>query len=148
MNSNVKAALIVASVLFAAQGCFAKEWRGITPLRSTRADVIRLLNQCSQQVEACAFSSAKEEVYILFSGGLTAKEEDCARRLPPETVVFIQVWPKARPRLSDLHLDRKTLETFETSRLHWTHKGFLAKEGLVIDTSRGKVIQLVYIANP
>lgn len=140
--------MVTFSLLLAAQDCFAKEWRGIAPLRSTRADVVRLLKQCSDQIEACAFSLAQEEVYILFSGGLSEKEEECARRLPPETVVFIQVWPKSKPRLNDLHLDKKNLKAIEASRLNWHHKAFLAKEGLVIDTSRGKMIQLVYIANP
>jgi hypothetical protein len=149
MNRYLGATVVTFSLLLAAQSCFAKEWRGIAPLRSTRADVVRLLNQCSEQKEACAFSLAQEEVYILFSGGLRDNEEECARRLPPETVMFIQVWPRPQPRLNDLHLDKKTLNTFGASALlDQSNKGFLAKEGLVIDTYRGRVLQLVYIADP
>ena len=68
MNGYRRTALIVVFTLLAVQDCFAKEWRGIAPLRSTRADVVRLFNQCSDQAEACTFSLAQEEVYILFSG--------------------------------------------------------------------------------
>ena len=52
--------LLVASVKNSAE---AKEWRGLTPLHSTRADVIRLLNQCSNQREACRFSLEGEKLF-------------------------------------------------------------------------------------
>lgn len=149
MNRYLRSTLVIFSVLLGAQGGVAKEWRGIAPLRSTRADVVRLLNQCSEQKEACAFSLAQEKVYIFFSGGLRDDEDECARRLPPETVMFIQVWPKSEPRLKDLHLDKKTLQKLASAApLSRGHKGFLAKDGLVIDTYRGRALQLVYIADP
>ena len=107
MNSYFRASLILGLVLFAVEGCFAKEWRGIAPLRSTRADVVRLLNQCSEQMEACAFNLAQEEVYILFSGGLGDGYNECAKRLSPETVIFIQVLPKSNLKLNDLYPDKK-----------------------------------------
>lgn len=148
MNIYLRATLVTFTVLLTVLGCFAKEWRGIVPLRSTRADVVRLLNQCSEQMEACAFSLAQEEVYILFSGGL-GEEDQCATRLAPETVVFIQVWPKSGPRLNDLHLDKETLKRLHApALLNPNHKGYMASEGLVIDTYRGRVLQAVYIADP
>ena len=88
-------------LFFAAVECsFAKEWRGLTPLRSTRADVVRLLNQCSEQKEACAFTLENEDVYILFSGGLADDYSECAKILPAETVMFIDVQPKATPKFN------------------------------------------------
>lgn len=148
MNTYFRAVLVTFAVLVTVQGCFAKDWRGITPLRSTRTDVVRLLKQCSEQIEACAFSLAQEDVYILFSGGL-GEEDECATRLAPETVVLIHVWPKSEPRIADLHLDKKTLKRLHApALLNPNHKGFLAREGLVIDTYRGRVLQAVYIAGP
>jgi hypothetical protein len=100
-------------------------------------------------MEACSFSLAQEEVYIFFSGGLRDSEEECAKRLPPETVMFIQVWPKSEPGINVLHLDKKRLKKLDApALLDRSHKGFLAREGLVIDTYRGRVLQLVYIADP
>ncbi len=32
-------------ILYSAMSCFAKEWRGIVPLKSTRSDVIKLLGE-------------------------------------------------------------------------------------------------------
>lgn len=78
----------------------AKPWRGIEPLRSTRADVIRLLNQCVNEREACEFTIESEEVYILFSGGLSDEHSDCMHKLPPETVVFLESRPIKNAKVS------------------------------------------------
>ena len=97
--------LIVSTILLlgSIEAAYAREWRGIVPLRSTRSDVVRLFNQCSDQVEACRFTLENENVHILFSGGLPSHHSDCATRLPPEAVMFIAV----EPRMKLKRLDRK-----------------------------------------
>jgi len=79
----MKLILIRIVLISTAETSYAKEWRGIVPLRSTRSDVVRLLNQCSDQMEACRFTLETENVHILFSGGLPAAYHECAKRLPP-----------------------------------------------------------------
>ena len=78
----------------------AKAWRGIEPLHSTRADVIRLLNQCVNEREACEFTIESEEVHILFSGGLSDDFANCMSRLPLETVIFIESRPIKNTKVS------------------------------------------------
>lgn len=65
MDSFVKIILALACILSSYASANAKDWQGIVPLYSIRADVIRLLNQCSEHNEACKFETDSEAVYIL-----------------------------------------------------------------------------------
>jgi hypothetical protein len=149
MLKYLRNVFLIALILLGSERIFAKEWRGIIPLRSTRADVVRLLGQCAEQREACVFSLAEEKVYILFSGGLQDAYQDCAKRLAAETVVFIHVQPKSKLRLEDLHLNRRQLTVFDsTAPLDRGSKGYRTMDGLVVDVFKGRVVQLEYIADP
>jgi len=141
-----KLILITAVVLTSANSSFAREWRGIVPLRSTRTDVIRLTNQCADQKEACRFTLGTEDVHILFSGGLTAENRECASRLPPETVMFIALEPREKLKISDLHLDKRRLHSVDGSDpvVH-DFKGYRTDDGLVVSLFKDRVLQIVYL---
>jgi hypothetical protein len=127
----------------------AKEWRGIVPLRSSRADVVRLHGQCANPEESCHFYSAGDgEVYIVFSSR-DEYVEDCVKQLPLGVVMNIRVTPMTEVRLSDLGVDVKGFRKFETSSPPGLgYEGYLDdEEGVVYDTYKGKkVIQIEYIA--
>jgi hypothetical protein len=138
--------LAFAFILCAFELSVAKEWRGITPLRSTRVDVIHLWNQCSENKEACQFATDKESVYVLFSGGLPDHFSDCAASLNPETVVFIEVVPKRRLTFKDLSIDKKTLRSFQPIEDYLRDlKGYQTSDGLVMSMLKGSIVQLDYI---
>jgi len=126
----------------------AKEWRGIVPLHSTRADVVRLFGSCSQPDGGCQFQLGNEEIHIVFSTGLMSEYHECARKLPPETVLLIEVKLTTPARLEALRITQKNFRTFDPSTPpKMGYKGFIdEKEGLVINTYRGKVLQLDFIA--
>jgi hypothetical protein len=128
----------------------AKPWRGIEPLHSTRADVIRLLNQCVNEREACEFRIESEEVYILFSGGLSDDYSDCKNRLPPETVVFIESRPIKNAKVSTSLLKTgKFQKVNPTAPWKAGFNGYVDKtQGLALKTQKGRVNQLVYFATP
>jgi hypothetical protein len=128
----------------------AKPWRGIEPLRSTRADVIRLLNQCVNEREACEFRIESEEVYILFSGGLSDDYSDCRNRLRPETVVFIESRPIENAKVSKSLLKTGRFQKFNpTAPRKLGFNGYVDKtQGLALKTEKGRVSQLVYFATP
>ncbi len=128
----------------------AKPWRGIEPLRSTRADVIRLLNQCANEREACEFRIGSEEVYILFSGGLSDEYSDCRNRLPLETVVFIESRPMKNAKVSKSILQTGRFQRFNpTAPWKLGFNGYVDKtQGLALKTENGRVSQLVYFAIP
>jgi hypothetical protein len=135
-----------------AKEVFAKDWRGLFPLRSTRADVIRRFNQCLDSASTCRFSYEKSDVYIVFSSG-SDRVDECEKSLPMDTILLIEVKPTITLRLSDLQIDRKKLRIFDpaTPRGQGYKVGYKAyideSIGIVINTFKGKVLQLDYIAS-
>jgi hypothetical protein len=135
-------------LLGAAELSYARQWRGLVPLRSTRSDVVRLLNQCSDQREACRFTLDKEDVHILFSGGLPSEYGQCGARLAPETIMFIEIEPRGKLKLRDLRLDKRTLQSFNPSApFNRGLKGYRSSDGLVLSLFKDEILQIFYIAD-
>ena len=128
----------------------AKSWRGIEPLRSTRADVILSLKQCFHEREACKFTIESEEVYILFSGGLSDEHSDCMNQLPPETVVFIESRPTKDSKVSKSLLRAGRFQKFNPAApFKVGFDGYVDKaQGLAIKSLKGRIVQLVYFSTP
>lgn len=83
----------------------ANEWRGISPLRSTRADVERLLG--APKTAGQGISSYDIEgglVSVIYSTG-PCKDKTNAWNVPLDTVIGIRVYLRVRPKLDDLKLD-------------------------------------------
>ena len=125
-----------------------KEWRGITPLQSTRTDVIHLLGEPheSNKIRAKYFLE-KEEVYIVFASDQPFFP-DCTRQLPEDTVLLVQITPRTEIRLTDLQLDEKKFEKFDPSDPpNLGYEAYLNEdEGIVIRAVKGKVDRVCYIA--
>jgi len=130
-------------VLFARE-VVGREWRGIVPLQSTRTDVVRLFGNCSDHDGGCKFRVGNEEASIVFS----SEFDECTNKLPQETVLLIEVQLKPPVNLGSLRIDKKKFRTFDpSSPPNLGYKGYInEKEGLVIKTHKGKVLQLDYIA--
>jgi hypothetical protein len=82
----------------------AKEWRGLVPLRSTRADVERLLGPPPvgrNYADAVVYYTNNEEVLIRYSTGLCIEKW----HVPRDTILFIHVSPQNKPKFADLKLD-------------------------------------------
>ena len=136
--------------LFPAANVEAKEWRGITPLQSTRADVTRLLGKSPDANHIRANYYLEEgHIYIVFSN----QEKyfaDCVKKLPVDTVLLIQFTPKKELSLSDLKFDLSKFNKFDPSEpKDIGFEGYINNdEGLVIRTFKGKVEQIDYFATP
>jgi hypothetical protein len=148
-----RGSLVLLVLLVVPASLSAKPWRGIEPLRSTRSDVIHLLNQCSDQREACVFTFGHEDIYILFFSGLTADDTQCTERPPLETVMFIERRPHSAAALQDFQFAKSE---FTKSSLgdHWNWKlrrrmkfemYVNERAGLAFTTREAKVVQAVYL---
>jgi len=80
-------------------------WRGIAPLRSTRADVERLLGRPESE-SGSVYVTEGERVSVTYS----LRPCDYGWQVPPGTVVSFFVHPKQPPTLADLKLDEKKYE--------------------------------------
>jgi len=85
----------------------AKEWRGIVPLHSTRADVEQLLGKPNAKYNRYDFEN--EQAEILYSRAPCTEGLEGMWNVPRDTVIQISVRPK-NLRLSDLRLNLSKYE--------------------------------------
>jgi hypothetical protein len=85
-------------------------WHGITPLRSTRADVEKLLGTptpYSKALYAADYRTKNERVSILYSTGPCDVEPSHGWNVPRGMVISIAVEPNVKPKFADLKLDER-----------------------------------------
>lgn len=85
-----------------------KEWRGIVPLHSTRADVERLLGK--PNFDGTYYDFENERASIIYS------REPCTEgdwNVPRDTVLQISIAPKIKLKFADLRLDLSKYERIE-----------------------------------
>ena len=85
--------------------CLAKEWRSISPLHSTRADVEKALNVKSEGKSFDVFSLGEEFVMVIYSEAPCSNGNLGKWNVPNGTVLEIVVAPKITKYLSDLKVD-------------------------------------------
>ena len=126
--------------LGSANSSVAKDWRGIKPLSSTRADVERLLG-APQQSSAHAFfySLPNEIVVVRFQSG-PCDEFGLGWKVPANTVIEVGVIPKEK------HRKEKFLDGSEF-KVYKAEAGFLYywdQNGMSVETFEGIVTVLDY----
>jgi hypothetical protein len=124
--------------------CAAKEWRGIVPLKSTRADVERLLGPATGPLPTYYLSDVTVTVwYATCACGDTCKTD--LWNVSPGTVTGIRVDLKGVVTFADLKID---LTHFKKSRLaEDVPRSFIysdAEEGLAIEGDDRYVSTLIY----
>jgi hypothetical protein len=88
----------------------AKGWRGIVPLKSTRADVERLLGLPGKHGR---YQFENERAYIEYRGtGPCAPENACLCTVPKDTVISIHVELEVELRFSTLRLDKRKYKKY------------------------------------
>lgn len=90
-------------LLLSAISSQAKEWRGIVPLKSTRADVERLLGSPGAHG---LYQFEGERIIIHYAEGKCDRVEDCWCLVPSGTVLSIRVVLEDEMRFSTLKLGK------------------------------------------
>jgi hypothetical protein len=104
--------VIITGLLFVGE-LEAKSWRGIVPLKSTRADVERLLGKPNSLGR---YQFADERAYIFYreyscnGAYLPLQEDNCECFVSKDTVTSIHVELEVVRRFSSLHLDKTKYE--------------------------------------
>lgn len=126
----------------------AKDWRGIVPLHSTRADVVRKFSQCANGADTCTVRIGNEDAYIVFSTGAMSEYHECARRLPTDTVMHIEVELEVSRKMSAMRIRGQRFRSFfPAAAPEKPYRGYVDEdEGWVIETYKGRVKRLYYIA--
>src|SRR5438876_288297 len=93
----------VLLVLFQVNVCSAKDWRGIVPLHSSRADVARLLGIPVLSGGLPTYDLPNETVSIFYSEYACGDKMNFDQwNVPRDTVLGITVRPKTKVQLKDL----------------------------------------------
>jgi hypothetical protein len=140
--------LAFSVMLVAAIPLGAKEWRGITPLRSTRAEVERILGRSPDASGSWAiYQTEKEAISILFaSGPPCGTNAENEWRVPRGTVISITVSPKTVVLLTTLNIDESKFEKFrdphKLNRIEYRNRD----EGQSISVVDNEVSSVTYFA--
>ena len=118
-----------------------KGWRGIVPLRSTRADVEALLGEGTNECK-CSYYREDMNIFFVYSSGNCESGGSGGWNIAPDTVIRFTIYPKPNPKMSDLSINESEFEKREDigDLLLYVN----AKEGFSLDVQRGLVTSLNY----
>jgi PKD-like domain len=144
MKVTLKIFLLSCCLLVCASTLAAKSWRGITPLKSTKTDVERLLGKPSEATDKLL--SYRLTAEIVFITLVTGDLEEQA--LPMGTVKYIEVRPKHSMQLAELGLDEKKVVRIKGSLPEYAgFWGYVDEDaGLIVQYGR-EVETIFYFAN-
>lgn len=110
------------------------DWRGLVPLHSTRADVERMLGSPKLSYGLVfIYRTDNERVDILYSGGPCKMSDVEPWNVPADTVLEIEVMPKATVLIRDLGEEiRKFPRRQDAHPENWVHYWNL-EDGIKID---------------
>lgn len=121
-----------------------REWRGLVPLRSTRADVERLLGQ-PEQGSSSVYQTSSERISVTYSERLC----DYDWQVPPGTVINISIQPKNPTAFAALKLDERKYEKRRDPHLESLFFYVNQEEGInyTVDAGAGVVTGVEYYSS-
>jgi len=122
----------------------AKEWRGIVPLKSTRADVEKLLGKPN---ELGRYELQNERVHFYYAKGSANKADDCWCLAAEDTVLTITVEPEAYIKFSDLKLERRRYKKSRGGHLPTIVTYSNDDEGVIytVDDEDDEVMEITFV---
>lgn len=144
---NVRRLTIIAAlVLVAAIDVAAKDWRGLLPMHSTRADVISLLGPASNpSTDRLLYSLDDAHVLFMFADKKYIASGDC-EGVPEGTLLAISLRPKQEMSLVSLNLNESSLKRFNRGDTNTDLIGLVdEQEGIVVRVATQFVEEAVYI---
>ena len=115
-----------------------QDWRQIVPLKSTRADVERLLGS-TKTVYFAKYELKQGSLFIEYSSGPCRPERKGGWNVPRDVVVMVHFSPKHRMKLADLKLDprkfRKIVDDHVIGALYYVND----EEGITYAVQSGGV---------
>ncbi len=145
--SITKIILSFCFVLVAASLSHGKEWHGIVPLHSTRADVERLLGPPTDQTDELIsiYKLENEVVFIVYASGPPCGTDGHSMwRVPRGTVVGLTVSPKRELRFSELHLDESKYKITDGGHVPGYTYYTDEEQGIKFEVTQGLVMSTTY----
>jgi len=132
----------VATLLLTARVTQAKEWRGVVPLHSSRADAERLFGQ--SRSDYWQYDFEEERAHITYADGQCEEGLPGGWNVPKDTVIEIYTVPKKDLKLSDVLTpgkDYRQIRAAHTQHIYYVD----AEEGVRYTVMGGMVQSISYI---
>lgn len=145
--SFTRTILICCSLVVIASLSHAKEWHGIVPLHSTRADVERILGPAKDpsKEHVSRHETENEVVLVEYATGPPCGISGSSMwQVPRGTVVGMTVSPKRELPFSDLHLDKSNYKVTDGGHVPGYTYYTDEREGVQIEVTRGLVMSTTY----
>jgi len=123
---------------------YGKGWRGITPLRSTCADVKHALNVSQCTIPTSEYSLAEFRVTIFFSDHDACSNDSKGWDVPKGTVTSIVVSPKKEATASDFGIDTSNFTKLKPGDVVGAEAFEDCGEGVEIHLFKGMVDYIVF----
>lgn len=138
---NIIEAAILCSCVSLAAAIFppAKEWRSIVPLRSTRADVERLLGQPTKPGSSTYDLGSESAIIVFASGAPCGDNSPSSWQVPRDTVISVTVYSETKPPFSVLKIDRSKYKRVDDGHLPDVLYYINEEEGAKIEVVQGSV---------
>jgi hypothetical protein len=121
----------------------AQDWRQIVPLKSTRAEVERILGSTTGAYFA-EYELKEGSLFIEYSSGPCRPERKGGWNVPTDVVIRLRLWPKHRMRIADLKLDpkkfRKIVDEHVIGALYYVND----EEGITYAVQSGEIAFVEY----
>lgn len=144
---SIKIILSLCFVLAAAGLSHGKEWRGIVPLHSTRADVEQLLGLPAEPDKGLmsVYKLEREVVIVEYAAGPPCGSDGFhIWQVPRGTVLSIRVASKAQLLFSDLHLDESKYKVTDGGHVPGYSYYTNEIEGIQYEVTQGLVMSTTY----
>ena len=137
--------MLLLTLILTAVEADARGWRGIVPLKSTRADVERLLGLPGKHGR---YQFENERAYINYRGtGPCAPENVCSCTVPEGTVLSIHVALEVEMSFSALRLDKKKYEKYVSPQDPTVATYSNEKDGIIytVDQKHDDITDIQYL---
>lgn len=150
---TLRTIILLLALVLLEQTSIAKDWRRITPLKSTRTDVERLFGK----PDKWGYYHIKDERVSFHYGGGPCKglylllgDDNCKCLVDKDTVMSILVEPKVERKFSDLKPDMKRFRRTPITPFPHTFEYDNETEGITytVDESANEITTVTYYPSP
>lgn len=118
-------------------------WRTIVPLETTRTEVELILGHTDTEYFA-VYKTNEGNLFIEYSSGPCRPDSKGGWNVRENVVVSIAFYPKSKPRLSDLKLNRKKLRKVVDRHVGGIVYYINDEDGVVYEVQEGRVDSIEY----
>ena len=137
----MKVILCCSIILASANVCLPKAWRAIVPLKSTRADVERLLGAPKQQTTSCYYYRFRDQLAAIWFQDQACDRCGLGWNVSPGTVTAIGVIPLSLRVIKTKNFAGFGSEAANAGVVYYSNYD----DGLVVETLKGQVTLFSYL---